>query len=134
MLRRLHVNGRRAHSKSVERLVCITFGRMVQRLTYRRRHSYATKSNKVRKVKTPGGNTSSLLLSLYSHLGTDSSRTSLELRSCIEATLDMLCGWVDKLMGARAHSWCIISSAPFIVKAYPAKQDISWSAGVNGRV
>merc|ERR1712138_10021 len=27
---------------------------MVQRLTYRRRHSYATKSNKVRKVKTPG--------------------------------------------------------------------------------
>ena len=30
-------------------------GKMVQRLTYRRRHSYATKSNKVRKVKTPGG-------------------------------------------------------------------------------
>jgi hypothetical protein len=28
---------------------------MVQRLTYRRRHSYATRSNKVRKVKTPGG-------------------------------------------------------------------------------
>merc|ERR1712054_389041 len=28
---------------------------MVQRLTYRRRHSYATKSNKLRKVKTPGG-------------------------------------------------------------------------------
>merc|ERR1711924_388633 len=28
---------------------------MVQRLTYRRRHSYATKSNGVRKVKTPGG-------------------------------------------------------------------------------
>merc|ERR1712166_651184 len=28
---------------------------MVQRLTYRRRHSYATKSNQVRKVKTPGG-------------------------------------------------------------------------------
>merc|ERR1711977_423192 len=28
---------------------------MVQRLTYRRRKSYATKSNKVRKVKTPGG-------------------------------------------------------------------------------
>jgi large subunit ribosomal protein L34e len=27
---------------------------MVQRLTYRRRHSYATRSNKVRKVKTPG--------------------------------------------------------------------------------
>lgn len=27
---------------------------MVQRLTYRRRHSYATKSNQVRKVKTPG--------------------------------------------------------------------------------
>merc|ERR1712146_637246 len=28
---------------------------MVQRLTYRRRHCYATKSNTVRKVKTPGG-------------------------------------------------------------------------------
>jgi large subunit ribosomal protein L34e len=28
---------------------------MVQRLTYRRRHSYATKSNKQRIVKTPGG-------------------------------------------------------------------------------
>merc|ERR1719399_1818990 len=28
---------------------------MVQRVTYRRRHSYATKSNVVRKVKTPGG-------------------------------------------------------------------------------
>ncbi|KAJ8022446.1 60S ribosomal protein L34 [Holothuria leucospilota] len=28
---------------------------MVQRLTYRRRHSYNTKSNKVRIVKTPGG-------------------------------------------------------------------------------
>ena len=28
---------------------------MVQRLTYRRRHSYATKSNKQRLVKTPGG-------------------------------------------------------------------------------
>merc|ERR1719158_1805613 len=28
---------------------------MVQRVTYRRRHSYATKSNIVRKVKTPGG-------------------------------------------------------------------------------
>ena len=27
---------------------------MVQRLTYRRRHCYATKSNKTRKVKTPG--------------------------------------------------------------------------------
>merc|ERR1719201_2941610 len=26
-----------------------------QRLTYRRRHSYATKSNKVKIVKTPGG-------------------------------------------------------------------------------
>merc|ERR1711937_368011 len=33
-------------SKSVE---------MVQRLTYRRRHSYATKSNRVKKVRTPGG-------------------------------------------------------------------------------
>ncbi|QDZ21768.1 ribosomal protein L34 [Chloropicon primus] len=28
---------------------------MVQRLTYRRRHSYATKSNRVKKLKTPGG-------------------------------------------------------------------------------
>eukprot|EP00043_Microstomoeca_roanoka_P020637 m.253558 g.253558 ORF g.253558 m.253558 type:complete len:138 (+) comp17215_c0_seq1:152-565(+) len=28
---------------------------MVQRLTYRRRHSYNTKSNRVRVVKTPGG-------------------------------------------------------------------------------
>ncbi len=28
---------------------------MVQRLTYRRRHSYATKSNRVKKVRTPGG-------------------------------------------------------------------------------
>jgi hypothetical protein len=28
--------------------------KMVQRLTYRRRHSYATKSNKQRLVKTPG--------------------------------------------------------------------------------
>ncbi|CAJ2647951.1 unnamed protein product [Trifolium pratense] len=28
---------------------------MVQRLTYRRRHSYATKSNQHRVVKTPGG-------------------------------------------------------------------------------
>ncbi|KAJ6294381.1 hypothetical protein OIU76_022454 [Salix suchowensis] len=28
---------------------------MVQRLTYRKRHSYATKSNQHRVVKTPGG-------------------------------------------------------------------------------
>jgi large subunit ribosomal protein L34e len=28
---------------------------MVQRLTYRRRHSYNTRSNKVKTVKTPGG-------------------------------------------------------------------------------
>ncbi|KAJ7527526.1 hypothetical protein O6H91_16G059600 [Diphasiastrum complanatum] len=28
---------------------------MVQRLTYRRRHSYATRSNQTRVVKTPGG-------------------------------------------------------------------------------
>eukprot|EP00657_Telonema_sp_P-1_P001798 TRINITY_DN144_c0_g1_i1.p1 TRINITY_DN144_c0_g1~~TRINITY_DN144_c0_g1_i1.p1 ORF type:complete len:113 (-),score=34.89 TRINITY_DN144_c0_g1_i1:251-589(-) len=28
---------------------------MAQRITYRRRHCYATKSNGVRKVKTPGG-------------------------------------------------------------------------------
>ncbi|KAJ8445469.1 hypothetical protein Cgig2_031282 [Carnegiea gigantea] len=30
-------------------------GEMVQRLTYRKRHSYATKSNQHRVVKTPGG-------------------------------------------------------------------------------
>ncbi len=29
-------------------------GAMVERLTFRRRHCYATKSNKVQKVKTPG--------------------------------------------------------------------------------
>merc|ERR1719223_849167 len=29
---------------------------MVQRLTYKRRHSYNTKSNVVKKTKTPGGN------------------------------------------------------------------------------
>ena len=28
--------------------------KMVQRLTYRKRHSYATKSNQTRVVKTPG--------------------------------------------------------------------------------
>lgn len=28
--------------------------KMVQRLTYRRRHAYATKSNRTRVVKTPG--------------------------------------------------------------------------------
>lgn len=28
---------------------------MVQRVTYRRRHAYATKSNKTRIVRTPGG-------------------------------------------------------------------------------
>src|SRR5688500_3881333 len=28
---------------------------MVQRLTYRRRHAYNTKSNRVRKLRTPGG-------------------------------------------------------------------------------
>uniref|UniRef100_A0A0K0FDG6 Large ribosomal subunit protein eL34 n=1 Tax=Strongyloides venezuelensis TaxID=75913 RepID=A0A0K0FDG6_STRVS len=28
---------------------------MVQRLTYKRRHSYNTKSNKIRKTRTPGG-------------------------------------------------------------------------------
>merc|ERR1712072_792445 len=38
--------GVRTHSKVYK---------MVQRLTYRRRHCYATKSNGVRKVKTPGG-------------------------------------------------------------------------------
>jgi large subunit ribosomal protein L34e len=31
------------------------FSIMVQRLTYRRRHCYATKSNQTRVVKTPGG-------------------------------------------------------------------------------
>merc|ERR1711977_784825 len=33
----------------------VSHSAMVQRVTYRRRHSYATKSNIVRKVKTPGG-------------------------------------------------------------------------------
>ncbi|WIA19573.1 hypothetical protein OEZ86_013296 [Tetradesmus obliquus] len=28
---------------------------MVQRLTYRRRHAYATKSNRIRVLRTPGG-------------------------------------------------------------------------------
>eukprot|EP00897_Mesotaenium_endlicherianum_P000539 jgi/Mesen1/10486/ME000083S09987 len=28
---------------------------MVQRLTYRRRHCYATRSNQIRKLRTPGG-------------------------------------------------------------------------------
>ena len=28
---------------------------MVQRITYRRRHAYATRSNKVRKLRKPGG-------------------------------------------------------------------------------
>jgi len=28
---------------------------MVQRLTYRRRHPYNTKSNKIKQIKTPGG-------------------------------------------------------------------------------
>jgi len=28
---------------------------MVERYTYRRRHAYATRSNKVRKLRTPGG-------------------------------------------------------------------------------
>lgn len=31
---------------------------MAQRLTYRRRHCYATQSNKTRKVKTPGTSSS----------------------------------------------------------------------------
>ncbi|XP_059299900.1 large ribosomal subunit protein eL34 isoform X1 [Lycium ferocissimum] len=35
---------------------------MVQRVTYRKRHSYATKSNQHRVVKTPGTNPTSLLL------------------------------------------------------------------------
>merc|ERR1712146_241731 len=33
----------------------VTQATMVQRVTYRRRKSFNTKSNKVRKVKTPGG-------------------------------------------------------------------------------
>ena len=32
----------------------VAAGAMVERLTFRRRHCYATKSNKVQKVKTPG--------------------------------------------------------------------------------
>ena len=35
--------------------VNICFRRMVQRITYRRRLSYNTKSNRVKKVRTPGG-------------------------------------------------------------------------------
>jgi hypothetical protein len=38
-------------------------GKMVQRLTYRKRHSYVTKSNQTRVVKTPGLDT--LILSLF---------------------------------------------------------------------
>lgn len=34
---------------------CIQCVAMVQRVTYRRRHAYATKSNKTRIVRTPGG-------------------------------------------------------------------------------
>ena len=34
---------------------------MVQRLTYRKRHSYATKSNQTRVVKTPGEGSPSAL-------------------------------------------------------------------------
>lgn len=33
---------------------CVELFKMVQRLTYRRRHCYATRSNKTRVVKTPG--------------------------------------------------------------------------------
>ena len=39
-------------------------GNMVQRLTYRKRHSYATKSNQTRVVKTPGTDSLLLLLSI----------------------------------------------------------------------
>ncbi len=39
----------------VRPLLFFEAGKMVQRLTYRRRHSFATKSNKQRLVKTPGG-------------------------------------------------------------------------------
>jgi large subunit ribosomal protein L34e len=35
--------------------ICASIAKMVQRLTYRKRHSYATKSNQHRIVKTPGG-------------------------------------------------------------------------------
>ena len=64
---------------------------MVQRLTYRRRHCYATKSNKTRKVKTPGarlhcphrgGSTACLLYagSTVSCIATECPATSLPLR------------------------------------------------------
>ena len=35
--------------------LCAQSVKMVSRLTYRRRHSYATRSNKFRKLNTPGG-------------------------------------------------------------------------------
>lgn len=38
---------------------------MVQRLTYRRRHPYNTRSNRVRKVKTPGRKTVPVKLSFF---------------------------------------------------------------------
>ncbi|KAI3817391.1 hypothetical protein L1987_11181 [Smallanthus sonchifolius] len=38
-----------------ERVNLAADSKMVQRLTYRKRHSYATKSNQHRVVKTPGG-------------------------------------------------------------------------------
>lgn len=44
---------------------------MVQRLTYRRRHSYATKSNQVRKVKTPGECSGAMRLRKFSRVGDD---------------------------------------------------------------
>ncbi len=52
---------------------------MVQRLTYRRRHCYATKSNKVKKVKTPGARLPQACgtVSAQAALGTTSSAAAL---------------------------------------------------------
>ena len=46
---------------------------MVERLQYRRRHCYATRSNKVRKVKTPGER------ALQYHFSADKPQTSVGL-------------------------------------------------------
>ena len=47
-------NPKRERERERERWRAQSFAKMVQRLTYRKRHSYATKSNQHRVVKTPG--------------------------------------------------------------------------------
>merc|ERR1719152_861393 len=49
---------------------------MVQRVTYRRRHCYATKSNGVRKVKTPGGKITLMKPTLYSRIAKNKKNVS----------------------------------------------------------